>query len=283
LLGQDWGIAPWVPARLAEAAYAPFVAVLRANMRHAGALRIDHVMALRRLFWIPPGRPPVDGAYVDYPLSDMLGIVALESHRHRCLIIGEDLGTVPGEVRTALGEAGVLSYDVLYFERTRSGAFKPPAEYDEQALAVATTHDLPTLAGWWSGRDLELRATLGLFPNAESRDRQVAERALDRKRLLQALHDENLLPPGVDSDPARVPTMSAELAIAIHVLLARTHAKLVAVQLEDIVGAIDQTNLPGTTAHPNWQRKLPVSLERLLGDERFVALATLLARERPCH
>ena len=281
LLGQDWGIAPWVPARLAEDAYAPFIAVLRANMRHAGALRIDHVMALRRLFWIPPGRAPADGAYVDYPLRDMLGIVALESERNRCLIIGEDLGTVPDDVRAALADAGVLSYDVLYFERRRSGDFKSPPEYDAQALAVATTHDLPTLAGWWRGRDLELRDALGLFPNTEVRDRQFADRARDRARLLHALHDAHLLPAGVDLDPASCPAMTAELARAIHVYLARTPAKLVAVQLDDIVGAFDQTNLPGTTTQPNWRRKLPVALEDLEHDDRFAELAERMAQERP--
>jgi len=254
---------------------------LRANMRHAGALRIDHVMALCRLFWIPHGAAPADGAYVEYPMREMLGIVALESQRNRCLIIGEDLGTVPDAVRIALKDAGVLSYDVFYFERRASGDFKPPDEYDAQAIAVATTHDLPTLAGWWLARDLALRETLGLFPNAEARNGQFAARAQDRARLLRALADAGLLPEGIGSDPADVPAMTSELALAIHRYLARTPAKLVVVQLEDIIGALDQTNLPGTTTqHPNWRRKLGLSLEQLRHDRRFDATARALSSER---
>ena len=281
LFGQDWGIAPWIPSRLIDAAYEPFIAILRANMRHAGALRIDHVMALSRLFWIPQGGRPADGAYVNYPMNELLGIAALESERNRCLVIGEDLGTVPDGVRVALKDAGVLSYDVFYFERRPSGEFKLPPEYDAQALAVATTHDLPTLAGWWVDRDLALREALGLFPDAAACELQRAARAQDRARLLRALDDARLLPEGTGTDPRRIPTLTPDLARAIHIYLARTPAKLVAVQLEDIVGALDQTNLPGTTSqHPNWRRKLPLSLEQLSGDRRFVELTRALRRER---
>ncbi|HEY2816960.1 MAG TPA: 4-alpha-glucanotransferase [Casimicrobiaceae bacterium] len=282
LLGQDWGIAPWIPSQLSDDAYAPFIAILRANMRHAGALRIDHVMSLSRLFWIPHGAKPADGAYVTYPLDDMLGIVALESHRNGCLIIGEDLGTVPDNMRRALEDARVLSYDVFYFERRSSGDFKSPSEYDAQSIAVATTHDLPTLAGWWAARDLQLRETLGLFPSAQARDQQLASRAHDRARLLQALEQARLLPEGVSTDPAHVPEMTPDLAQAIHVYLARTPAKLAVIQLEDVVGALDQTNLPGTTTeHPNWRRKLALSLEELPRDRRFDDVARALSRERP--
>jgi 4-alpha-glucanotransferase len=282
LLGQDWGIAPWIPSQLSADAYAPFIAILRANMRHAGALRVDHVMSFSRLFWIPHGAKPADGAYVAYPLDDMLGIVALESRRNGCIIIGEDLGTVPDNIRMALKNAGVLSYDVFYFERRSSGEFKSPSEYDAQAIAVATTHDLPTLAGWWLGRDLQLRETLGLFPNAQARDHQFASRAQDRARLLQALDDAKLLPEGVGNDPAHVPEMTPDLARAIHVYLARTPAKLAVIQLEDVVGTPDQTNLPGTTTeHPNWRRKLALSLEQLQHDRRCGAVMHAMSRERP--
>ena len=282
LLGQDWGIAPWIPSQLSEDAYAPFIAILRANMRHAGALRIDHVMALSRLFWIPHGATPPNGAYVAYPLESMLGIVALESQRNRCLIIGEDLGTVPDDMRSALANAGVLSYDVFYFERSSSGDFKSPSEYDAQSIAVATTHDLPTLAGWWAGRDLQLRDTLDLFPNAQARDQQFAARAQDRARLLHALADAKLLPEGVGTDPVHVPAMTPDLAQAIHVYLAQTPARLAVIQLEDIVGALEQTNLPGTTTgHPNWRRKLALPIERLQHDRRFEDVARAMSRERP--
>jgi len=251
-------------------------------MRHAGALRIDHVMALPRLFWIPHGATPPNGAYVAYPLESMLRIVALESQRNRCLIIGEDLGTVPDDMRSALANAGVLSYDVFYFERSASGDFKSPSEYDAQSIAVATTHDLPTLAGWWAGRDLQLRDTLDLFPNAQARDQQFAARAQDRARLLHALADAKLLPEGVGTDPAHVPAMTPDLAQAIHVYLARTPARLAVIQLEDIVGALDQTNLPGTTTgHPNWRRKLALPIERLQHDRCFEEVARAMSRERP--
>jgi len=282
LMGQDWGIAPWIPSRLRDAAYTPFIEILRANMRHAGALRIDHVMGLSRLFWIPRGAKPADGAYVNYPLEEMLAIVALESARNRCLVIGEDLGTVSDALRGALKNAGVLSYDVFYFERRTSGDFKAPSEYDAQSIAVATTHDLPTLAGWWAGRDLELRETLGLFPDAQARDRQLAARADDRARLLRALNEAKVLPEGVGADPAQVPSMTPDLAQAIHVYLARTPARLAVIQLDDIVGALDQTNLPGTTTgHPNWRRKLAMTLEQLSHDRRFEDTARAMSRARP--
>jgi (1->4)-alpha-D-glucan 1-alpha-D-glucosylmutase len=282
LFGQDWGIAPWIPSRLADAAYEPFIALLRANMRHAGALRIDHVMGLTRLFWIAVGGVPADGAYVGYPLHALLGIVALESQRNRCLIIGEDLGTVPDDVRIALNDAGVLSYDVFYFERRSSGEFKSPSEYAQQAIAVASTHDLPTLAGWWEGRDLALRDALGLFPTDAERDRQHTARAQDRAQLLIALDQAKLKPQGMSLDPSLVPAMTRELARAVHVYLARTPAELMVGQLEDVVGMLDQTNLPGTTTeHPNWRRKLILSLEQLQHDARFDDLAAALRRERP--
>jgi (1->4)-alpha-D-glucan 1-alpha-D-glucosylmutase len=281
LNGQDWGLPPLVPERLREAAYAPFIATLRANMRHAGALRIDHVMGLMRLFWVPPGGAPKDGAYVRYPLDEMLGLVALESRRNRCLVVGEDLGTVPDEVRAALGAAGVLSYRLLYFERADGGDFKRPADYPAQAIVAASTHDLPTLAGWWTGADLVLRDTLGLFPGPAAREAQVVGRAQDRARLLLALERESLLPAGASVNPVSPPGMTPEFARALHVYLARSPAALLAVQLEDVLGVAEQVNLPGTTdAHPNWRRKLPLPLERLPEHGPVAELATALGRLR---
>ena len=279
--GQDWGLPPIVPDRLREAAYTPFIATLRANMRHAGALRIDHVMGLARLFWVPPGGKPQDGAYVHYPFADLLGILALESHRNRCLVIGEDLGTVPEELRRDLAAAGVLSYRLLYFERQDDGEFKPPAEYPAQALVAISTHDLPTLAGWWEGRDLQLRTELGLFPSEAVRDAQFAARAQDRARLLAALERGGLLPAEATRDPASMPEMTNAFARALHVHLARSPAQVLVVQLEDIALARDQPNLPGTTdQHPNWRRRLTLTLERLPEDPRFAELARTLAVER---
>lgn len=282
LRGQDWGLPPLVPERLRSAAYAPFIATLCANMRHAGALRIDHVMALARLFWVPQGGEPRDGAYVHYPFEDLVGIVALESHRNRCMVIGEDLGTVPDKVRATLARAGILSYRVLFFERQQSGEFKPPAEYPADSLVTAATHDLPTLTGYWEGRDLVLRQELGLFPTEEARQSQVLARAQDRARLLVALEHEGLLPEGASVDPVSLPEMTPILLRQLQAFLARSPARVLAVQLEDVLGVREQVNLPGTTSeYPNWRRKLPLTLERWPEDERFIGLARTLAALRP--
>ena len=280
LRGQDWGLPPLAPERLRAAAYAPFVATLRANMHHSGALRIDHVMGLARLFWVPRGGEPRDGAYVHYPFDDLLGIVALESQRNRCMVIGEDLGTVPDEVRAALARIGVLSYRVLLFERQPSGEFKSPAEYPADALVTASTHDLPPLAGYWEGCDLATREALGQFPSEESRQGQAAARVQDRARLLRALEREGLLPEG--TDPAALPEMTPALLCQLQAYLARSPARVLVVQLEDVIGAREQVNLPGTTAeHPNWRRKLPLPLELWPAEERFTELARTLAQLRP--
>lgn len=282
LAGQNWNLPPLAPARLRDAAYAPFIATLRASMRHAGALRIDHVMGLMRLFWIPPGAKPTEGAYVYYPRDDLLGILALESQRHRCLVIGEDLGTVPEALREALAAAGVLSYRVLYFERDSAGDFLPPAAYPTQAVVTASTHDLPTLIGWWEGRDLALRAEAGLFPSEASRAAQLAERSADRERLLRALAREGLLPAGVAERPDSAVEMSAQLAQALQVALARTPALVQVVQLEDALGSHEQANLPATVdEHPNWKRKLPVPAEEWPALPRWLALTEALREARP--
>ena len=282
LRGQDWGLPPIAPERLRAAAYAPFIATLRANMRHAGALRIDHVMALARLFWVPPGGEPADGAYVHYPFDELVGIVALESHRNRCMVIGEDLGTVPDEVRATLAQAGILSYRVFIFERQPSGEFKSPAEYPADALVTAVTHDLPTLAGYWEGCDLALRQELGLFPTEELRQEQALARTRDRARLLSALEREGLLPEGATGDPASAPQMTSEFLCRVQEFLARSPSRVLVVQLEDVLGVREQVNVPGTTReHPNWRRKLPLALERWPDDPRFTELARRLAALRP--
>jgi len=281
LTGQNWGLPPLNPARLAQSGFAPFIATLRANMRHSGALRVDHVMGLMRLFWIPSGASPAEGAYVRYPLEELLGILALESQRNRCMVIGEDLGTVPDEVRHALSRLQALSCRVLYFERRETGEFKSPHEYPASALVAATTHDLPTLAGFWEGRDLALRTELNLFPSDEVRQWQMQERSRDRARLLLALEREGLLPLGITPDPASAPTMTSQLACAVHTYLARTPCKVSVIQLEDVLGQRDQVNLPGTSSrYPNWRRKLPLELQRWPQDHRFVELCNTVSRVR---
>ena len=282
LRGQNWGLPPPVPERLRAARYRPFIEALRANMRHAGALRIDHVMALLRLYWIPAGTSGADGIYVRYPFADLLGLVALESQRNRCMVIGEDLGTVPDEVRHGLEAAGVLSYRVIYFERDQSGDFKPPAWYPQQALVVATTHDLPTVAGWWRERDIAVRTALSLYPSDAARESQIVGRRADRRRLLAVLARARILPPGAANDADALTEMSPELIVALHAYLASTPACAMTVQLEDLLGATEQVNVPGTvTEYPNWRRKLALDLEQFGTDPRIDAMVRALTQIRP--
>jgi (1->4)-alpha-D-glucan 1-alpha-D-glucosylmutase len=257
LMGQNWGLPPWNPHRLRAHAFEPFVQVLREAMRDMGVLRIDHVMALMRLYWIPHGLTAVDGGYVSYPLRELLAILALESRRARCMVIGEDLGTVPDEVRHALYEAGVLSYRLLYF--AKDGArFLRSDEYPRQAAVAVTTHDLPPLAGFWSSRDLEVKSQLDLFPSPEVRERQHAARLQDREALLVALKEAGLVAWEIESSALD----ENALAVAAYRLVARSPGLLCMVQMEDLFGMREQMNMPGTVhEHPNWRRKLPVPLE----------------------
>ncbi len=281
-VGQDWGLPPFTPERLRDVGYAPLIEVLQANMQHAGALRIDHVMGLQRLFWVPAGMKATDGAYVQYPFADMLGIVIEESQRNQCLVIGEDLGTVPEGFRDRMAAAGVLSYHPMIFERYPDGNFRLPAEIAPQALVAVSTHDLPTLRGFWSGLDLDIREKLALFPSAELYPRLVTERGWDRGRLLWALQRENLLPADVDNDPGLMPEMSTATVAAVHAFLARAPSQLLVIQAEDLLGVLDQANLPGTLEdkHPNWQQRLPVDLEDWATHERAQAVLTAVRQER---
>jgi (1->4)-alpha-D-glucan 1-alpha-D-glucosylmutase len=282
LRGQNWGLPPMLPERLTEVGYEPFIETLRRNMRHAGALRIDHVMGLMRLFWIPAGAGPSEGCYVRYPFQDLLGILALESQRNACAVVGEDLGTVPEAVRSTLEPLAVLSTRLFYFERDADGRFQPPAAYPGAALVAVSNHDLPTLAGFWQGRDLAVRQELDQFPSPEVRANQITRRAMDRAGMLLALEHEGLLPSELSADPASAPQMTPELARAVHAYLARTPAKILSVQLEDVLGQTEQVNLPGssTAQHPNWRRKLDLALEDLTADSRVQDLAQALREQR---
>ncbi|WAJ26736.1 4-alpha-glucanotransferase [Antarcticirhabdus aurantiaca] len=283
--GQDWGLAPLSPKALAERDYKPLREAFDALTSHAGAVRIDHAMGLARLWWIPEGEQSKGGGYVRYPLASMIDAVSDASRANRCIVIGEDLGTVPPGFRHTMEEANILSYRVLYFERHRGSEFLPPSAYPQLALACISTHDLPTLAGWWTGEDVTLRASTGRQDEAATdRDRHSRER--DRIALLLALKEEGLLPPplegaasGEDNPPV---DMSGDLAEAIHRLAARTPSILFAVQLDDLVGSERQANLPGTTdEYPNWRIRSDVPLEDLAGNERFNRIAAALRSERP--
>jgi (1->4)-alpha-D-glucan 1-alpha-D-glucosylmutase len=281
LHGQDWGLLPLLPERLRARGYAPFIATLRANMRHAGALRIDHVMGLTRLFWVPRGEQPDAGAYVSYPFEHLLAVLTLESQRNQCMVIGEDLGTVPDEVRQAMDRSGILSYRVLYFSHRHDGEFFAPSDFPRDALVTSTTHDLATLLGFWEARDLELRKTLHLFPSDTVLVQQFEERKRDGARLLSALQREGLLPAEIGAEPRWPVPMTPRLAFAVQEYLGRAPSRVLSVQLEDIFGCPDQVNLPGTVdQYANWRRKLPVPLEQWERDDRFADLARRLAPER---
>lgn len=279
-LGQEWGIVPMNPWRMREDAYADFIALLRANMRHVGALRIDHVMALQHSYWVPAGCPASAGAYVTYPLEDLLGILALESHRNACLVIGEALGTVPEGFRPRMAQANVLSYRVLYFEEEQ-GRQRRPNEYPGMAAACVSTHDLATIKGFWRGADLETKQRLGLYRSPREIEEEKDRREHDKWLLLQALADEGLLP--LDTDPDRPGNidMTPALASAVHAYLARSSACLFMVQLDDLIGEEQQANLPGTTSeYPNWRRRLSVSLESMVADPILRDMARTISRER---
>jgi (1->4)-alpha-D-glucan 1-alpha-D-glucosylmutase len=280
-MGQDWGLLPLIPERLRDAAYRPFITTLRKNMQHAGALRLDHVMGLMRLFWVPGGADPSAGAYVQYPFADLIGIVALESQRNRCLVIGEDLGTVPPEVSETLKHRIVLSYRLFYFEKESDGAAKAAAHYPANALVAVGTHDLPTLFGYWQDYDLDLRGALGLFPSDQVRDAQMAERAEQRHQFLSVLEQAGLLPLEASTQPFAYHAMTAELVQAIHLYIAHTPAKVMAVQMEDVFGQLQQVNLPASGAgYPNWQRKLPYDVEDWAEEPRLQALVQALREAR---
>ncbi|MDR3670111.1 MAG: malto-oligosyltrehalose synthase [Holophaga sp.] len=285
LLGQDWGLPPWIPRQLTAAAYRPFIELLRIQMAHSGALRMDHVMGLCRLFWVARGLPIAEGAYVAYPFQDLLGILALESQRNQCLVLGEDLGTVPDEVRQALQPAGVLSTRLLSFERRDDGKLNPPKVYPAQAAAAVTTHDLPTLAGFWLGLDIDLRTALHLFPSDAVRDQQILGRAQDRVQLLLALEGEGLVPAGSSLHPGDFPALTEELAAAVYTYLGRTPSKLVLIQLEDGFGGREQANLPGCVApaYPCWRLKQPLNLEEWHTSTYLEGILQALRQERPAH
>ena len=251
--GQDWGLPPFDPWKLRAAGYVPFVETIRAALRHAGGLRLDHVMGLFRLFWIPDGASAAEGAYVRYPAADLLDIVALESHRVGAYVIGEDLGTVEPHVRTELAERNVLSYRLLWFED------RPPEDYPVQALAAVTTHDLPTVAGLWTGSDLEDQRRIGLEPNVESTE-------AIRTRLATTL--------GLADDaPAE------EVVAGTCQLLASTPSMLVTAALDDALAVKERPNMPGTTDQwPNWSIPLPLPLEEIQDDSRPRRMAEILKR-----
>jgi 4-alpha-glucanotransferase len=254
LKGQDWGIPPQNPEELRAQRYEPFIVMIRNNMRPVAALRLDHAMTLFRLWWVPRGMTSAQGAYVHYPLDDLIAILALESHRNECVVIGEDLGTVPPEVSRAMERYHLYHYKVLLFERHPDGRFKMPSEYVPHALATVTTHDLPTLRGWWESHDIVLRDKLNLYPSAAIRDQVHASRGSERAAMMRALNERGLW---FWQDQEPLPEFSPALARAIHAYLGLSASNIAMVQIEDLIGMTDAVNVPGTDQeHANWQRKV---------------------------
>src|ERR1700726_3107495 len=282
--GQNWGLAPVNPLVLRRQGFAPFIAALRANMRYAGILRLDHVMSLNRLYWIPSGMEAKSGAYVNYPFKELIRLVALESWRQACAVVGEDLGTVPDGFRDTMRSANILSYRIFVFERKSDGTFVPPAQYPELAAASAATHDIATLKGFWLGTDIIWRRRLGLYPDGHAEEAEAAERHRDRGLLLATLVREGLIPPAQlagFSPEGGEPVYTIELRDAILAYLARSRARLMLIQLEDVLSEVERANMPGTTdAHPNWRRRLCRSLEEIDRGGELRRVAALIEEAR---
>ena len=260
--GQDWGLPPWRPDRLREAAYQPFRQMVQRVLRHAGGIRVDHVMGLSRLWWVPAGRVASEGTYVCYDAEAMLGILALEAHRAGAIVVGEDLGTVQSSVRTLLDSTGVLGSEVLWFQTSDDGWFLPPSTWRQEALASVTTHDLPTAAGWWAQEHVRVRAELGQLGHSfEQEQERVAK---DRALLLEMLRHQGLLTAAEPTGP--------EVVDALHAALVASPCRIVLAAYGDAVGDLRQPNLPGTVdAYPNWRLPVADGTGRPLGLEELLA------------
>jgi 4-alpha-glucanotransferase len=259
--GQDWGLAPLNPHALAADNFASMRQLMDAAMRYAGAIRLDHVLGLKRVFMIPHGCRPNEGAYVRFPFESLLRVVAAESDRSRCIAIGEDLGTVPEGFRETLARWGLWTYRVMLFERENDGRFRPPESYPADTVASFNTHDLPTLRGWLQSHDLQVKRTLGLDPGETDEARAWAQQML-RTILFE-----------------RAPGCAENDVAAIACFLAATPSRLVVISLEDILGEIEQVNIPGTTdQHPNWRRKLTVPIDDMEGHSDLKRVAQVFKK-----
>lgn len=279
-LGQNWGLPPMDPIKLYEQAYQPIIDLFRSNMQACGALRIDHVMALVRLWWVPKGNEATQGAYVQYPVDDLLAILALESHLNQCSVIGEDLGTVPEGISEKLTEYGVHSYKVFFFERAEDGGFFSPSHYVEQAMATLTTHDMPTLIGYWHCKDIELGQELGLYTDASVIEDLYNSRAHDKQQILNSLHGHNAITESIGQDAMQV-GMTQSLNYSLQLHMAKGNSALLSLQLEDWLQMDLPVNVPGTSnEYPNWRRKLSTDLEDMFEDDAINKLAKEITKAR---
>lgn len=257
--GQDWGLAGFNGVGLTARGFEPFRAMIEASARYAGAIRLDHVMGLARLFLVPAGFSPRDGAYVTMPLDALFGVTALESQLRRCIVIGEDLGTVPDGFREKMNDWGVWSYQVMLFEREHDGSFKSPERFPADALVTFSTHDLPSYAGWCSSGDLRVKQEIGMDAGESEAERHRAIASIDRALAENGIHERNLA--------------------SVVEFLSRTPSRILSLSLDDVVGVVDQINVPGTMdEHPNWRRRLPRSIDDLADMFKAADLGAALAR-----
>lgn len=254
--GQSWGVLPFNPETLKASAYQPFIEMVRANMEHCGALRIDHVMGLLRLWWCPSGKTADHGCYVRYPLQDLMGIIKLESQRHQNLVFGEDLGTVPEEISESLPSAKFYSNTVGLFEKRGEDRFTAPVDYPSRTLACMSNHDIPTLNAWWNCLDIDLWQKLGIY-DEERCEREKSNRHIAKVALLNTLADIDELPSGMDPGRMETMTFSRELMERLHYYLVRSNALITVIQPEDCMMLDTPVNVPGTCEeYPNWRRRL---------------------------
>lgn len=278
--GQNWGLPPFNPDYLKAHAYKPFIDLLRANMTHCGALRIDHVLGLLRLWWIPKGDNAQHGAYIYHPVEELLAILALESQRHQCCIIGEDLGTVPEEIRALLSSAGIYSYKVFFFETAPDGGFYSPKHYPAQSMAALCTHDMPTLRGFWHCEDIKLGEKIGLYQNADTVAALFDGRLKAKQRILESVNWHGYLPDNTPLD-ASVVAMDTELNNNLQRHLAAGNSALLSLQLEDWLEMENPVNIPGTVdEYPNWRRKLSKSLNEIFDDPACISLMETISSTR---
>ena len=279
--GQDWGIAALSPLALRQSDCAPFRDLIADVAAHAGALRIDHVMALRQLFLVPEGAGASKGAHVRYPVHAMVSHLAAFSHAHEVLVIGEDLGHVPEGFREMMSEAAILSYRILYFEQAE-GVFRAARDYPRRSIACLSTHDLPTFRGWWQAHDVELRLDYALIEKEGAAD-QRGNRERERRSLLKLLAGRKRMPAewrAALADPAKPPSDS--LVVAVHGFLAQSNALLAGVRIADLTGEDEPTNLPGTSGtYPNWRRRMNLPLEELAALPLFREVTDRMVSERP--
>ncbi|WP_181408084.1 4-alpha-glucanotransferase [Pararhizobium mangrovi] len=283
--GQNWGLAGLSPAELVARDFGPYRDLMEAVMRHAGAIRVDHAMGVWQLFFIPRGRPAAEGTYVRFPIGEMLGVIAKASEQNEAVVVGEDLGNVPDGFREVMDATNLQSYRILYFERDEDG-FRPPDAYPVRSLACLSTHDLPTIEGWWRADDVALRHEFGLI-DGEAAEEQNAMRERERRELAGDLARTGLLT-REEADAVLARTADDQSALptgfvaAVHRHLACTASRMAAVRIEDLAGERKPVNLPGTVAeYPNWRRRLGMSLEDLAASDLFAALTEAMRAERP--